>query len=97
MLYHLTHLFARTLSEQTLLAYYRCDARDYHVKSARDSFLKLLSGQINTSAEARSEVLDLIENAIVDAIDMDTTPAIQAEAVLNALLDSAVPMPKGEK
>lgn len=90
MLYHLSHLFARDLSERLLLAYYDTPLRDHHVTEARRYLLKLLSGPGNTPEEARSEVLDLIETEIA----VNVTPRDQAEAVLAALLDSVAPMPE---
>ena len=96
--YTLSHLYARDLSERLLVASWTDDSRDYHIDQARKKLIMLLySGDPSDVQVARSEVLDLIETAIVDATDIDATPATQAEAVLNALLDSVAPMPtKGE-
>lgn len=89
--YTLPHLYARALSERLLVASWTAD-RDYHVEQARKKLIMLLYGGNPADTQvARSEVLDLIETAIVDATDLDTTPAMQAEAVLNALIDSVVP------
>lgn len=96
--YTLSHLYARDLSERLLVASWTNDSRDYHIDQARKKLIMLLySGDPSDVQVARSEVLDLIEMAILDATDIDTTPAIQAEAVLNALLDSVAPLPKKDE
>lgn len=96
--YTLPHLYARDLSERLLVASWTGDGRDYHIEQARKKLIMLLySGDPSDVQVARSEVLDLIGTAIDDTHDIDVTTADYAEAVLNALLDSVAPMPKGDE
>jgi len=89
MTVHTSHLRARQLSDELLLAHWDLAAADYHSTRARHHLIRLLSdgGELE-------DLLDLIGNAITDAHDIDITAHDYAVAVLDALSANAVPMPE---
>lgn len=70
-------------SESLVLAYWT--KNEYHVCGARESLVKALCGG------DRAELEDMIAEAIRDTHDIDVTDADYARAVVDALLDYAIP------
>lgn len=91
------HLCLRDASDQMLLASHARADHDiaYRLKEAREDVIRALSGCAagTDTDEARADLIDLIETALLDSFDVDWTAKDGAEAVLAALLDTVAPLP----
>lgn len=82
----MSHLRARNLSDELLLAYWNLASRDHHRTRAKDHLIQLLSG-----GEGVNSLLDLIGNALLDEYDDESTTDDYAVAVFNALVKEVMP------
>jgi hypothetical protein len=73
----------------------KASTKRHLVGHSRESLIHALSGEPASAdrATCRENLVDLIAMAILDSTDVDVSVETQAEAVLNAILDSCLPMP----
>ena len=79
-----TRYHLREAAESLLVAYWTQDP--YHVRQARQALTEALCG-----GGDKEILIDIIENAIDNVHDMDVTFTDYATAVVNALLNTAIP------
>jgi hypothetical protein len=72
-------------AESLIVAYWTHDT--FHVENAREALTQALCGDGD-----REVLIDVIEEAIADAHDVDATMRDYAKSVVDALLDHAVPL-----
>lgn len=91
------HLYLDAAAKAALCAHYTDGVRhESRINDARNNLIMALSGcESGTSPDyAKVLLIDLIENAITDSLDVDWEPEHAARLVLDALLDEVAPMPK---
>lgn len=95
---NITHIRAQEVSNSAHAADWATPSPtgDFLVDKAREGLVQLLSGEpAGTEVSAcRAALIDLIGAAIVNSNDIDATPESQAEAVLNDILNSCLPLPQ---
>lgn len=84
---------ADKIADSCCVAFWK-DADTFHVKNAREQLTNLISGAPPGADNHRAWAIDLIEGALSNANDIDVTFENFAEAVLDAILDAAIPMPE---
>lgn len=89
------HLYLDAAAKSLLCANDTHGSRhERRIDEARNNLIAALSGcEAGHTALAEQLLLDLIEDAISDSIDLDWTPKDAARSVLDALLNEVAPLP----
>lgn len=95
--YIASYCHLHSAAESALIAYYSDGVRrKSHAQDCRDHVVQAISGSsAGTSREEAYDLLiDLIDIAITDTLDVDWTTECAAKAVVAAILDAVAPLPK---